>query len=425
MIDLEEQIRASLRGYGDRLEPREPVAPFVPVSAAGTRRGSTAGRWLAAAAVVIGLVVGLAVVVGWSGRTPVAPAPSGPGTWRVTAAMPLSPRKTPSVLWTGTEFIVWGGESGNVGFRDGARYDPQTDTWRPMAMNDRVRGGGGAVWAGDRMVVLSGAGGEAYDPVTDTWTSMPGLPANEATPGFSDAVYVGGTLLGVGIWQDPDEPGATRIRVWKFDDARQQWFSQSDALVVTVFPGPLVSVEDQFTVHQLVPLSDGFAVWDGGRIVFVYGPGASRTISSDRWFVDGVQPVAFSSMEGRPAMLATRQTADAGDLRLSTFADGVWSPWTVLGGGGLGISRPVPVGDDLVVLGFFLLGNVVPTHIDLGDGTASPMTGYPISTVIDQGGAWSGDQLLVCGGQRSTDNTSEISTDDPGPVSAECALWTP
>jgi hypothetical protein len=52
------------------------------------------------------------------------------------------------------------------------------------------------------------------------------------------------------------------------------------------------------------------------------------------------------------------------------------------------------------------------------------MSGYPIDTTIDQGAAWSGESLLVWGGQRPTNDTGR-NTDDAGPISDRGALWTP
>ena len=112
--------------------------------------------------------------------------------------MPLSPRSLPSVMWTGSEFLVWGAGRGPDRLTDGAAFDPATGRWRPIATNDRV-GPGRAVWAGDRMVVLFGPGGEAYDPVTDSWSSLPSLTAADPL-GFTNAVWVDGSLLGVGVW---------------------------------------------------------------------------------------------------------------------------------------------------------------------------------------------------------------------------------
>ncbi|MDX9724696.1 MAG: hypothetical protein RBU37_28360, partial [Myxococcota bacterium] len=43
-------------------------------------------------------------------------------------------RQMHSAVWTGTEMIVWGGEDEkNLEINTGGRYDPRTDTWKPLS----------------------------------------------------------------------------------------------------------------------------------------------------------------------------------------------------------------------------------------------------------------------------------------------------
>src|SRR5262249_14244523 len=58
------------------------------------------------------------------------------GLWDNGAlASPPDTRSYPTGVWTGSLFIVWGGEYSYGGtitrFATGGRYDPATDTWRP------------------------------------------------------------------------------------------------------------------------------------------------------------------------------------------------------------------------------------------------------------------------------------------------------
>lgn len=94
-----------------------------------------------------------------------------------------SPRWDHTAVWTGTEMVVWGGQSGpGQVFNTGARYDPQANAWQPMTSMGapEARHSHGAVWTGDRMVVFGGFGaatyaseGAAYFPSTDTWVQLP------------------------------------------------------------------------------------------------------------------------------------------------------------------------------------------------------------------------------------------------------------
>ena len=82
-----------------------------------------------------------------------------------------------SLIWTGTEMIAWGGSS-VAGFAphytitvrgDGARYDPATDTWSPIAAGGGPLPSGRptAVWTGQQMLIWPDdqrATGWAYQP---------------------------------------------------------------------------------------------------------------------------------------------------------------------------------------------------------------------------------------------------------------------
>src|SRR5205807_189421 len=106
---------------------------------------------------------------------------------KISSSGAPSPRYDFASVWTGSEWLIWGGgehdPNGNAravrSLGDGAAYDPTTDSWRtisligaPSPRQDPV-----AVWTGREMVVWGGrgadfvstiAGGARYNPVTDT-----------------------------------------------------------------------------------------------------------------------------------------------------------------------------------------------------------------------------------------------------------------
>jgi len=92
-------------------------------------------------------------------------------------------RVLPVVVSTGTEIIVWGGETnGPVYFNDGAIYNPTTDTWRPISSVNAptARTDFTAVWTGTEMILFGGYDGTArvntggrYNPQLDTWGAPP------------------------------------------------------------------------------------------------------------------------------------------------------------------------------------------------------------------------------------------------------------
>jgi N-acetylneuraminic acid mutarotase len=120
-----------------------------------------------------------------------------------------------TMVWTGTEVIVWGGTHANGGYSNtGGRYDPSTDTWRPTSIGANVPGarfGHTAVWTGTEMIVWGGGHflspfycdgfllmdrGGRYNPSTDTWmpTSTAGSLSGRAEHG---AVWTGAEMI---VW---------------------------------------------------------------------------------------------------------------------------------------------------------------------------------------------------------------------------------
>jgi N-acetylneuraminic acid mutarotase len=130
------------------------------------------------------------------------------------AWQPISTQGSPSkrfnhvAVWTGREMIVWGGGNATRGFNDGGRYDPATDTWRPMSEDCplRPRALAVAVWAGDEMIVWGGAAreddaqstyyndGARYNPETDKWTPLAAAGAPKGRI-FTKAVWTGAEMV--------------------------------------------------------------------------------------------------------------------------------------------------------------------------------------------------------------------------------------
>jgi hypothetical protein len=113
-------------------------------------------------------------------------APTGPG-WERLDDLPLSKRTGPVVVWTGTEVLAIGGETGttcppnadcvapNESAKDGAALDPETGHWRtvadaPLPIPAYTRG---VVVAG-RLFVLAESTLLAYDLAADSWQRVRG-----------------------------------------------------------------------------------------------------------------------------------------------------------------------------------------------------------------------------------------------------------
>lgn len=123
----------------------------------------------------------------WSGGFAYNPAAD---TWRELPAAPIADRANFEAVWTGGELIVWGGQAGPYGRSDGAAYEPRSDTWRPITDGPlRPRYWASTVWTGKEVLIWGGynayapkgarsvfGDGAAYDPETDSWRPLPDSP---------------------------------------------------------------------------------------------------------------------------------------------------------------------------------------------------------------------------------------------------------
>lgn len=140
------------------------------------------------------------------------------GAWTSLANGSPSPRSGHSIIWTGTEMIVWGGTigtsstSGDPAFADGSRFHPATGIWTPLpSLNaPSSRWGHSAVWTGTEMIIWGGQNvsssgmpsaevyntGARYNPSTNTWTPTATLSAPSARSAHA-AVWTGSEML---VW---------------------------------------------------------------------------------------------------------------------------------------------------------------------------------------------------------------------------------
>ena len=91
----------------------------------------------------------------------------GSNSWQATNLFgaPLG-RVAHSAVWTGTEMLVWGGYAVNQGVAlDGGAYQPGTNAWRPLpaALDPTARYGHTAVWTGTTMIIWGGRPGNPPD----------------------------------------------------------------------------------------------------------------------------------------------------------------------------------------------------------------------------------------------------------------------
>jgi N-acetylneuraminic acid mutarotase len=132
-------------------------------------------------------------------------------SWSNVTIPGLIPRANATAVWTGTEMIIWGGYDGssNKLFGDGMRYNPVTDTWSPVSATNAPapRTGHTVVWNGSEMLVWGGGvansgtlytdTGGIYTPATDSWTAMPATGGAPSARIDHAAVWTGSEMI---VW---------------------------------------------------------------------------------------------------------------------------------------------------------------------------------------------------------------------------------
>ncbi|HEX5042137.1 MAG TPA: kelch repeat-containing protein, partial [Candidatus Polarisedimenticolaceae bacterium] len=189
-------------------------------------------------------------------------------TWRPTRTGVPDGRREHSALWTGTEMIVWGGTGYMLEMNSGGRYDPATDTWKPISRGAGVpspRTRHTAVGTGTEMIVWGGrddsgplGNGGVYDPSTDTWQPITAAPGSPAARSGHTAVWTGSEMI---VWGGEEAQGCGSGG-GRYDPASKDWSVLSQAgpsprcLHTAIWTGSRMIVWGGYT-SQNVPLDTG------------------------------------------------------------------------------------------------------------------------------------------------------------------------
>ncbi len=183
-------------------------------------------------------------------------------------------RQNPAIAWTGREMLVWGGQDPRQPFTlgDGAAFDPTTSAWR--AISDRSaphpREGFASVWTGTELIVWGGEyhpetgeetvplnDGGIYNPATDSWRTM----STHGAPAplvHPNAVWTGTEMI---VWASREERGGI------FNPSTDRWRD----IDTTHGPGPRDGPVVVWTGREM-------AVWsgDGSRTGTLFDPIRNR-----------------------------------------------------------------------------------------------------------------------------------------------------
>lgn len=165
-------------------------SPIAETTTSKPRAAKPALIGLAVFAVVLLAGLGLAFILDLNRPSPVVADPIKPGPTTPASSIgdlesgPLEPRLDHSLVWTGSELIVWGGCADRLctePLADGASYNPRLDTWNLIAPTPLApRSEHLAVWTGEEMLIVGGAQsdrtGAAYSRATHSWRSLPEAP---------------------------------------------------------------------------------------------------------------------------------------------------------------------------------------------------------------------------------------------------------
>jgi hypothetical protein len=204
MTDLEQMLRET---YAERLgELDVPAGGAVAARRTGARMRTRRRMAVGATAVAVVAVAVGGTLVG-TDRIPVGPS-HGTGDWRELPAPPLSPRANAQAVWTGSEVLVIGGEEHPCppgadcaglpeDLRDGAAYNPRTDTWREIPPAPVPVGSGDRLVVADGVVVLrhwqdKGSRWFTYEPDHNRWERIDDVPprVGDLPSAIGSKVYV-------------------------------------------------------------------------------------------------------------------------------------------------------------------------------------------------------------------------------------------
>jgi hypothetical protein len=211
-------------------------------------------------------------------------------SWRTGTPPPIA-RNSATVVWSGTEMLVWSGNRAPNGSdssaftdvrADGAAYNPTTNTWRAIPQAPvPARNLSVAVWTGHDMIVWGGTGpngdvgrGAAYTPSTNAWRALPLSPLKARVS--HQMVWTGREVL---VWGGQVKPTSSDpLSSYPHDGAAYNPATNAWRWLASAPPSPPAM------------LSAASAVWTGTTALFIGGAAQTE---------QGVGPLGLSYAPGR------------------------------------------------------------------------------------------------------------------------------
>jgi N-acetylneuraminic acid mutarotase len=183
-----------------------------------------------------------------------------------------------TAVWTGSEMIVWGGDSCLVGCEEntGGRYNPSTDSWTATSTTNAPDGRHShtAVWTGTDMIVWGGVSlfigilntGGRYNPATDGWVATSTVNTPEGRYRHT-AIWTGSNMI---VWGGV---GANDLNTGgRYNPANDSWI-----------PTSTTNAPDGRVSHTAVWTGSEMIVWGGGGFDVFFNTGGKYNPITDSW----------------------------------------------------------------------------------------------------------------------------------------------
>lgn len=386
-----------------RTEEWAPLVRRPVLGRRGDRRWPRLATAAAAAVLIVGAAVGVAIVdgdepseVAASGAT----APANFGTWTLLPDAPIDSRSYAVKAWTGDEAVFWAGSSLSRGLAhtDGAAYDPDTDSWRTITVPGWGHPGLTSAFFDGELYALAKGGGTRFDPLAGTWADLAPVTG----------MFLAATVAtDQGVWGlgpvSVDRVGQPDLGIARYLPETDEWDYRP------VYEG----TPEQATIVHSLSSFNSTVHWDGSEII-VWGAsdgGIAFDPATETWRTIEPPPgrttaevttssLAVATDEGLAVVMAgaTGDGPDASEPATASVA--VLRP-----DGWREIEATIPIarrrtisiaaaGEWLVVFS----ADEAPAMVHLPSGAWSRREDGPLGGVEAPNTVWTGDQLVVWGG---------------------------
>lgn len=376
-------------------------------------------------------------------------APAGGDSWSPTFALPDGSDNM-SVVWTGSEMIVWGG-SITARFNGGSRYNPATDTWHPTNASSAPDGKAQhtAIWTGTEMIVWGGCDhgrsehscqsnlGGRYNPVTDSWVPTAFADAPKARISHS-AVWTGTEMVvwgGCAFINDACRASQVGTGGGRYRPSTDSWTPTNTA-----------NAPDARYTHTAVWTGNRMIVWGGWNDSSAVSTGGVYNTATDTWTATAAVPASLARFFHSAVWSGKEMIIWGGTNGTATFNNGArYSPglnrWKVVPVAGAPSARSshaaVWTGTEMIVWGGVNGFAVTNTGGRFNPATnswkATNTANAPVGRSGKPASVWTGNLMIVWGGFNRTGGRYDPASDSWTPTNAKeaavgrqnhTAVWT-